>query len=354
MKIVQVIDRLEVGGAERVLVDLTNLLHENQYQVSVVCLLQEGKLEEQLHPDIAVTYIRREQKYHPKYLFRLYKELIKNDIIHVHLRQVLRYVSLLFYLKTLHKKRVVIFHDHFGEIAVDKAIGTSIKSAIKRCSAYIGVSNELVSWANTNQLNTNIFKLSNIIRSTPSQIKQESLENDTKIVAVGNFRPQKNYEYLLELIQKSPETFKYTIYGQPVDKNYFETIRSKIQALEISGRVEIITDSNDIKNELYKYDIGIHTATSETGPLSAIEYLGANIPYISYNTGEVAEVVIKKFDCFIQNNFNITNWLSSMDAILETKEVLQKEIPLFYKENFSEDGYLKSCVSLYKTLLNSK
>ncbi|WP_370392201.1 glycosyltransferase [uncultured Winogradskyella sp.] len=353
MKIVQVIDRLEVGGAERVLVDLTNLLHESNYAVSVVCLLEEGQLDAQLASEIPVTYIRRKNKFNPIYLFKLYKELNKYDVIHIHLRQVLRYVSLLFYLTGLHKKRVVVFHDHFGKISEHKSIGNSIKLAIKKCSAYVGVSEELVSWAKEEGLNSKIYKIANIIRKNRTLIKTERTNHKSvKVVSVGNFRPQKNYEYLLDVIKRSPDHYHFTIYGQAVDIAYFEKIKTQICNFNITNKVTIITNCKDIKAELHKYDIGIHTAKSETGPLVAIEYLSENLPFVGYNTGEVADKVKLVFKEFIQYDFEVTNWLKQMDLLFKNKEELEAKIEQFYNQNFSEETYVKSCVSIYEELLS--
>lgn len=354
MKIVQVIDRLEVGGAERVLVDLTNLLHESKYNVSVICLLQEGQLDAQLASEISITYIKRENKFNPFYLIMLYKELVKYDVIHIHLRQVLRYVSLLFYFTRLNNKKVIIFHDHFGKIAQNKSISNSIKFAIKKCSAYVGVSEELVSWAKETRLNANIYKLANIIRKKEISLKDKgTFNNKVEIVSVGNFRPQKNYEYLLDVIKVSPSNYNFTIYGQSVDNAYFEKIKAQIKKFNIVDKVTIITDCKDIKNELHKYDIGIHTAKSETGPLVAIEYLSENLPFVAYNTGEVADKVKLEFKEFIQNDFEVNNWLKQMDVLLKSKEEIETRIELFYNQNFSEESYLESCVSIYEVLLNS-
>ncbi|WP_138434677.1 glycosyltransferase [Winogradskyella algicola] len=353
MRIVQVIDRLEVGGAERVLVDLTNLLHESEYNVSVICLLQEGQLDAQLASEIPITYIRRKHKFNPIYLFKLYKELVKYDIIHIHLRQVLRYVSLLFYFTRLNNNKVIIFHDHFGKIAQNKSISYSLKLAIKKCTAYIGVSRELVSWAKETRLNANIYKLANVIRKKETRVNSLRSHNDNiEVVAVGNFRPQKNYEYLLDVIKDSPSNYNFTIYGQSVDNAYFEKIKAQIEKFNIVDKVTIITDCKDIKTQLHKYDIGIHTAKSETGPLVAIEYLSENLPFIAYNTGEVADKIKFDFQEFIQNDFEVTNWLKQMDNLVKTKKEMEIKIELFYNQNFSEESYLKSCISIYQELLN--
>ena len=44
MKILQVIDRLNVGGAERVCIDISNLLIEKNINVAVLTITEKGEL----------------------------------------------------------------------------------------------------------------------------------------------------------------------------------------------------------------------------------------------------------------------------------------------------------------------
>ncbi|RED38220.1 glycosyltransferase involved in cell wall biosynthesis [Winogradskyella eximia] len=351
MKVLQVIDHLNVGGAERVLVDLTNILNENQYNVTVLCLLKKAKLDEQLNKNINVIYLHRKNKFNPLYLIKLYIILRKYDVIHIHLRQVLRYVSLLFYTTRLNKKKVIIFQDHFGKIDTEKTISPSIKEAMKRCTAYIGVSDQLTNWAKSNTINSNIFKLSNIVRQNKVGINSNLSSTQIHIVSVGNFRPQKNYEFLCQLIAQSSDEYNYTIYGQLVDLNYYHKIKDLISDLKIEDKVTIITDCDNIVSELPKYHLGLHCATSETGPLVAIEYLSMQIPFVAYNTGEVAMDVGKTFPSFIQKDFNVENWNTNINTILEHRADFVKELKSFFTKKYSEDAYLENCISIYQKLI---
>lgn len=351
MKILQVIDHLNVGGAERVLVDLSNILHENDCDVTVLCLLKKAKLDNRLNKNINVIYLNRKNKYNPFYLIKLYKILIKFDIIHIHLRQVLRYISLLFYTTRIHKKKVVIFQDHFGKIDTEKNISSSIRAALKHCTAYIGVSNQLTDWAKNDNINSTIFKLSNIVRFKKNDISTNLPSTQIKIVSVGNFRPQKNYEFLCQLIAQSLQDYNYTIYGQLVDTAYYNKIMDLIKHLKIEDSVTVITNCDNILEELPKYHLGIHCATSETGPLVALEYLSMQIPFVAYNTGEVAIDVNKTFPNFIQKNFEVKNWNNSVNDILEQREYYVNNLKTFFIKNYSEEAYLENCLTIYQKLI---
>lgn len=354
MKVVQVIDQLNVGGAERVLVDLSNLLHEKNVDVTVLCLLGAAKLDSYLHKEIKVIYLHRKNKYNPIYLIRLYRLLRQYDVIHIHLRQVLRYVSLLFYGFNLHKKHIVVFHDHFGNINTAPQISRSIKYALRQCSAYIGVSGQLVNWAKANTVNAKIFKLPNVVRSMGAiETDLKLTAKETQVVSVGNFRPQKNYEFLCQLVAAGPSDYHYTIYGQIVDNVYYKDIKALIHELNLTERISIITDCDSIQTQLPKYHLGLHCAKSETGPLVAIEYLSVPIPFIAYNTGEVAKDVKVHFPSLIQDDFDTKNWIENMERILEKREALLSELKPFYRNHYSEEAYVEECVNLYRNLLMS-
>lgn len=354
MKIVQVIDQLNVGGAERVLIDLSNLLYENRNNVTVLCLLDETVLDGHLNDDIPVIYLKRLNKYNPLYLIRLYRILKQFDIVHIHLRQVLRYVSLLFYITKIDRKKVFIFHDHYGRINEDRRVSTTLKKAIKHCKCYVGVSEQLKVWADSKKLNQKTFKLSNIVRVSSVKIKTDLSSSNVKLVSVGNFRPQKNYEFLIELIKFLPENYRFTIYGQIIDKEYYQKILALIEKYNCTDKVSINTNCNSIQSKLSQYHLGVHCAASETGPLVAIEYMSHHLPFIAYNTGEVALQVKESFPIFIQENFNVTTWVNSIENILLNRDKYVNQLNDFYTKNYSEETYLNHCLSIYNTLLNKK
>jgi glycosyltransferase involved in cell wall biosynthesis len=354
MKIVQVIDQLNVGGAERVLIDLSNLLDENGHDVTVLCLLDKAVIDSHLNKDIPIIYLKRKKKYNPLNLIRLYKILQQFDIVHIHLRQVLRYVSLLFYITQIDKKKVFIFHDHYGRINEDRSISYSLKTALKHCKGYIGVSNQLKVWADSMKLNLSTFKLSNIVRVSSEIKKTDISEDEVKLVSVGNFRPQKNYEFLIELMKSSPINYKFTIYGQIVDEEYYEKILGLIKKNNCSNKISINTNCNFIQSKLSQYHIGVHCAASETGPLVAIEYMSQQLPFIAYDTGEVAIQVKELFPNFIQRNFDVNTWLHSIENILTSRDKYVIQLNDFYTNNYSEETFLNHCLSIYKTLLNTK
>lgn len=85
MRIIQVTESLEVGGAERVVVTLANAL-AREHEVSVVCLKQGGMLAQQLHPSVPWHAIGKREGTDPAALLRLVRLLRRErpDAIHTH------------------------------------------------------------------------------------------------------------------------------------------------------------------------------------------------------------------------------------------------------------------------------
>ncbi|MGB0975290.1 MAG: glycosyltransferase [Flavobacteriaceae bacterium] len=350
MKILQIIDQLEVGGAEKVLVDLTNIMHEHMQDVTVLCLLSSAVLETQLNNGVEVIYLNRRNKYNPFTLLTLYKHLKRHDIIHVHCRQVMRYVGLLLFLPKPLRPFKIVFHDHYGKIASDTNIDFLLKTQLKKINAYIGVSAELVNWYNGLVNNNSGTLLSNIVRASAIQEKKQLSPRCKKIVMVGNFRPQKKYEFALSLLASLPENYILTIIGAVVDSAYYKRILNLATQLDIPNRLTIKTNVTETRSELLKYDMAIHTAQSETGPLVAIEYLSVNLPFVMYDTGQVAKQIQPELSDFVMTSVEVDAWKDRIALILENKDSYSPKINSIFRQNFSEENYFQECLKVYQNL----
>lgn len=352
LKILQVIDRLDAGGAERVMVDLSNILFQNGHQVTTLAILYHGHLEGDLDKDIHRIDLRRTSRFSISHMRKMSREASKNDIVHVHMRHNLKYIWLVKLLFPF--KARIIFHDHYGKINVDQSIPTPLKWAMKH-TIYIGVSQQLANWAKdtAGMPAESVFHLSNIIirKEVDRYVKQQN--GELKLVLVSNIRKEKNIAFALEIVKKlaESEAVDLTIYGQIVDEGYYQELKALTGALEIAGRVRFVHDCMDLQPELPQYNLAVHTAKSETGPLVLIEYLCQGLPFISFRTGEVIDQLKEEVPGFIMDNFDVQSWT---DRIRQIKMVQKgdKLIGLYHKYYSAENYYLQ-CMKIYETSLTS-
>jgi len=354
MKLLQVVDQLNQGGTERVAVDLTILLSkEVNVDVSFFCLLSLSDLDEELRQhSVKLSYLNRKNKYNPKKLFELFKKFNKYDIIHIHSRQVLRYVGLLFFLP-LKRNFKVVFQDHYGNIEINKNISPYTKFCIRKIDSYIGVSQSLVSWVKEYQLQKRVYLLTNIIRVQNSTFE---LNKCGDIIIIGNFRPQKNYEFLCKLISELPNSISVDLYGNFVDEVYYQKIKNLAIELNLTSRLNFINGKTNVSQFLNNYKLAIHCAPSETGPLVAIEYLSKGIPFVMFDTGEVARVMRKYSENSILKNFDINTWVSTIIKLLNNQEYKDEVVKLnnqIFDDHYSEKKYIEKCLIIYRDIQNS-
>src|SRR5690242_17112805 len=93
-KIVQIIDRLNTGGTERVVVMIANLLQQHGHTVKVITTVNAGPLAQQLNKEVQLVSLNRKWKWNPVTMRRLINEIKDYDIIHVHSSCNLRYLYL--------------------------------------------------------------------------------------------------------------------------------------------------------------------------------------------------------------------------------------------------------------------
>ena len=112
MKILQLIDTLSLGGAERMSVNIANVLAENGIESYLVASRKGGPLQQFLLPNVKYYSLDKKNGLDIKGFYRLIRlvKQIKPDIIHAHSTSVYWAIG----LKLFVRKSKVTWHDHYG------------------------------------------------------------------------------------------------------------------------------------------------------------------------------------------------------------------------------------------------
>jgi glycosyltransferase involved in cell wall biosynthesis len=341
MKIIQVIDFLNVGGAERVCVSLCNSLYNAGHKIELLLLCGNGVLNNSLEVDLPIHQLKRKRKFSLISLYRCAKIMQRFDVVHVHMRHNYRYVKL---VKTLFLLQVkVILHDHYGDIDRDISVPFGLKLFFKP-SYYIGVSESLRHWGE-HQLGVStsrVFLLTNSISKRGVKHGKEK----KGFVLVGNIKPIKNQLFAIELMSRIDTTL--TIYGAIQDERYYRELLETIKKLDIEHKIHFIHDCITIQDKLPEYEFGLQTAISESGPLVLIEYLAQSLPFLGYRTGQVALDIEKKQPSLIIDNFELDCW---EERIHQNSKINAENLKRLYETLFNEKKYLERCLLIYKRVL---
>lgn len=336
MKILQIIDRLDIGGAERVFVDMCNILQENDQDVSAMLLLEDrGALASQLK--VPLVAFNRKSKWSLLSMYACSKILREYDIIHCHSKHIFRYIKLVCLLMQVDKKLILQDHSSF------KIQGRQLFlfKYLFRPDYYIGVS-EAINRHAINKVNIpkkNVFLLENIILKSDSSIQLPF----TDFILVSNIKKTKNNLFALKVLSAFPDK-SLRIIGRVQEQLYYDEMQAYSQLNNLT--VDFVMTLNEVQPVLKNSCIGLHTSPSETGPLVLIEYLAQGLPFLAYETGEVAKILRPYFPEYFIDNFNVEEWKTRLELIMNSAPDTQKMERVF-EQYFGQTQYYKKLENIY-------
>ncbi len=341
-KLIFIIDNLQTGGAEQVFVDIVDLCN-HKIDFDVLLITNSDRKEYQIPENIRLIRLNRNNKYSILSIFRVSKVLKKYNLAHIHMRHTYRYLALVKKIFGLNTK--FLFHDHFGSIDINQSL--PFKAAqFFRPDFYIGVCPKLQFWAR------DVWKLPQektlYLNNLPSLRFENSLKikNSDKLdslVLVGNIKPIKNQIFALNIALKL--NLNICFIGKNQNNHYFNQLNSQIQSNAI------LQNCDDVSKELVKYKLALCTSKSESGPLVLLEYLLCGIPFISYRTGGISEVLFKYYPEFFIDSFSEEMWVEKVKNFMTQPPVIDiNKVKEIINLEFNRDVYFNHLIGLYATL----
>lgn len=344
MRIVQIIDSLEPGGAERMAVNYANALSKKNEFSGLVSTRKEGALLKEVDEKVSFLFLKKTRKIDIKSIFKLRTYIKKNriDIIHAHSSSF--FLAIL--IKLILPKIVIIWHDHYGisqDLSARKNLSLKIGSLF--FAGVISVNMDLKNWANSYLFCSNVIYLPNFIDESLKTDEKLSLKGseDKRIVCVANLRPQKNYELLIEsanLIRKKYPDWSFHIFGKDFEDDYSNKLRRLVEDLKLQNNVFFYGTTNNVSSALKQSDIAVLPSLSEGLPLAILEYGLQKLPVISTNVGQISNVITANKDGIIIESENLKQLVIAIEKlILDQKYRVNLGLALYdkVKSNFSDE-----------------
>jgi len=332
MRILQLIDSLNPGGAEKMAVNYANAWAKDSVKSFLISTNKGGALQNQISKDVVFVAFNRSKQnaifVFIKILFFINRHQI--NIVHAH-GSSYKWSK---YLKYFFPKIKFYWHDHNGNrLQVSSQVNNSIIALSKYFDGAIGCNEELTSWAKENLYTKRCFYIPNftIINRLPSITTLNGMQNK-RIVCVANWRNPKNHLLLVQAFYHS----KIADYGWSlhlVGKNYQDAYSEKL--------LEFIDDNNvkniftygvctDIGNILNQAQVGVLISTHEGFPISLLEYGLAGLFPIVSNVGHMPKLVANMESGFVLYNNDLSEMIELFNK-LQTNEDWK-----VYARNFSE------------------
>ncbi|GAA4883721.1 glycosyltransferase [Flaviramulus aquimarinus] len=358
MRVLQLIDSLETGGAERVAVNIANALVA-EIETSFLCTTRkEGLLKESLSDDVGYVFLNKIKTIDFGAIKRLNRLIRaeKINIIHAHSSSFF----LATIMKLLNNNVSVVWHDHYGnsDYLNERKFGV-----LKFCSKYFNhifsVNRLLEAWAVQKLKFNNVSYLPNFasVDKKPEKTILNGISGK-RIVCLANLRPQKDHFTLLEafkqIVKIHPEWTLHCI-GKDFNDEYSRAIASKIKKSGLTQSCFLYGSKPDIFNILNQCEIGVLSSKSEGLPVALLEYGLSGLAVVATKVGECGVVITNNQNGLLVKPSDANSLFEAISLYIEN-ETLRNNHSTSYKknilENYSEKTQLQTILNIYSKHIN--
>jgi sugar transferase (PEP-CTERM/EpsH1 system associated) len=302
MKILHVVESLEMGGAEMVAVNLINSMRE-EHDLIVCCIKKEGPFVKRIACNIPIFCFDKGEGNDVKIPFRLAKIIRQNriDVVHSHHWGVFceaawggRMGGAKTIIHTAHgdlshfssnclKKKVRRITERVSAILVDKIVTVSeyIRAQI--------LSELSISPRKIMTIYNGIDTTNGVL---PNFQKEAEERNELTLVTVGRLSTVKNYKMLLKAFKLAQDmtslSMRLIFVGDGPEKVILEGLADR---LRIANRVSFLGFRNDVERILASSDIFVLSSHYEGISMAILEAMRAGLPVIATSVGGNVESV---------------------------------------------------------------
>lgn len=305
LHIMMIVLSLDMGGLERMVIQLIQGLLKKDQRITLVCLEHKGDIAYQLADDnVQIITLNKTPGLHVSLatkIARLAKSL-NVDVIHSHNSVPHFYAALAIPLLL---NRIPLIHTKHGRDKPDQ----SRKVLLNKISSFfthtiVSVSNDAsdvcrdIEGISSKKLAVieNGVDLSPYIEIHRERQLKRMLGGEIRFIHVGRLSHEKNQSLLLAafaLLLKHYPLASLTICGNGAQKT---TLIEQTKQLTISNSIAFEGAVNDIPQRIASHDVFVLSSITEGLPLAIIEAMAGGLPVISTDVGGVREV--------LENNVN--------------------------------------------------
>lgn len=295
LKVIQLIDSLNPGGAEMMAVNIANGLAANGVASYLCATRLEGDLKAKINNDVGYLFLNKKLALDLRAFIRLRKFIKRNQISIIHAHSSSYFIAV--FIKLAYSNVKIIWHDHYGNSEnLKERSKFPIKIMSKLFNAVISVNQLLGKWAIQNLGVKKVHVLSNFADFNANIQKVTFLNGSEgkRIICLANLREQKDHINLLNAfknIQKKHSVWTLHLVGVDLKDDYSTEIKSFISKYQLTNSIFLYGNRQDIPFILSQANIGVLSSKSEGLPVALLEYGLAKLPVVVTDVGDCSNVV---------------------------------------------------------------
>ncbi|SFC35621.1 Glycosyltransferase involved in cell wall bisynthesis [Algibacter lectus] len=312
MKILQIVNSLSSGGAEKLVVDTSIRFQQKGHDVTILLLNGTttplyNKIKE--IPEITIKAIAIDKNiYNPINILKIKTLISKYDIIQTHLFPTFYWVAFA-QLISLKKKKIIFTEHNTTNRRRSKSIFKFLDKIVYRQFTKIITISDAVDNNLRKHLGGEFNKIDKIYNgidlevinnAKPYNVSQFNCHtNQTLIMQVASFTTQKDQNSLIRSLKHLPESFVLLLVG---DGPLIKDSKALSKELNLNNRIQFLGIRDDVPSLLKTVDIVVLSSHYEGLSLSCIEGMASGKPFIASNTPGLGDIVKNAGLIFDDNN----------------------------------------------------
>ena len=319
MRVLHIITSLEIGGAQRLLVDLLPLQSASEEVTLLVYERVHNDFERAIEEAGIKILCLNEHKFHnPGVIFRLRKIFRDYDLVHAHLFPTIYWASLA--ARGVGVKLVYTEHSTSNSRRNRSYFRPIELFMYSRYDRIISISQQtqdaLTSWLG--QRDERFVVVNNGVDTRKfSSIKVPGIPKS--LIMVSRFASSKEQETVIRAIELIDKEAVLRFVGDGENRRHCEELA---QELGVSDRVQFLGSRSDVPELVASSYIGIQSSNWEGFGLTAVEMMAAGKPVIATNVDGLKQVVEGAGEIF--NVGNASDLAARVNYLLKDYEYYQK------------------------------
>lgn len=369
MRILQIISSLQRGGAERLVLDLSQKLVELGHKVLIVQLRPQtayAELRLQLEMKVAPASVYYSLLDSDKIDIDNYESVVdefKPDVIHSHLidaelvsrhhiRQGVVYITHWHGCPSL--TNPIPFTERFSREYVWKWNTKRILlNQYKECNNhFICISNFIGEYVKTNLhvSEKDVSVVHNAIDLNRFKPLNESKPDGFRLINIASLHKNKNHGFLFKvvrtLVDQGLTDVYMDVYGEGPE---LESLSLLVNDMNLSDHVKLLGVVDDIEVQLNRAHLLVHSAWHEPFGLIFIEAMACGIPIVSFNTGGPVELIKDGESGYLIEKDGLSEFVEKVKHFYHHREQLDVfgKNGITYAAKFGLDDYAKRIEAVY-------
>lgn len=358
MKIFQIISSLGNGGAEKLVVELSNELSQNEN----VTLISLKKIEswmffpKKLNKNVQLIQLTQQKGFHFKVFLHLYILLKKEkpDVVHVHLNMALYYTLILIplfpkiqFIHTIHS----MFEPHkklFNKLkylpyykrVLNVCLSNSIKTRFKKSFPELPFS--------TIENGVSEMKITPAFEAAEFGLDLFRIDSSTKLILfIGSLSYAKNIPLLINVFK---ELLQHNVKLIIIGKGDIEMENLLSNKCTTSNNIFYMGPKENIADYMKLSDALILTSRYEGMPIVVLEALSIGLPILSTPVGGMVDIVQEGKNGFLSKSQSKEDILEIVEKFLSLDENMINQIKTNNGELFKKRYSMKTCANKYLDL----